>query len=116
MDFHPIFARRQAHFTVNVVFALLNFRSGLFSNQGRQRYEHNDGLVQRFIVERYFSLSSSSGCWTAQKNESNPTNRGQGNEIVGNQGHGIALGAGSEVEMTDNRLEGNDEPQLLDAR
>jgi parallel beta-helix repeat protein len=40
----------------------------------------------------------------------------EGNQIVGNQGHGIALGAGSEVEMTDNRLEGNDEPQLVDAR
>jgi parallel beta-helix repeat protein len=40
----------------------------------------------------------------------------EGNQIMANQGHGIALGADSEVELTDNRLEGNDEPQLLDAR
>jgi parallel beta-helix repeat protein len=40
----------------------------------------------------------------------------EGNQIMANQGHGIALGAGSEVELADNRLEGNDEPQLFDAR
>jgi parallel beta-helix repeat protein len=40
----------------------------------------------------------------------------EGNEIMANKGHGVALAAGSEVELGDNRLEGNDEPQLLDAR
>jgi parallel beta-helix repeat protein len=40
----------------------------------------------------------------------------EGNQIMANRGHGIALGAQSEVELADNRLEGNDEPQLLDAR
>ena len=40
----------------------------------------------------------------------------EGNQIMANKGHGIALGADSEVELPDNRLEGNDEPQLLDAR
>ncbi len=40
----------------------------------------------------------------------------EGNQVIANRGHGIALGAGSEVELVDNRLEGNDEPQLLDAR
>jgi parallel beta-helix repeat protein len=40
----------------------------------------------------------------------------EGNQILANERHGIALGADSEVELGDNRLEGNDEPQLLDAR
>jgi hypothetical protein len=35
---------------------------------------------------------------------------------MANQGHGIALAVGSEVELTGNRLEANDAPQLLDAR
>ena len=38
------------------------------------------------------------------------------NTVSDNGGHGIAIGRGAEIELGENRLEGNTEPQLLDSR
>jgi parallel beta-helix repeat protein len=38
------------------------------------------------------------------------------NAVSNNHGHGIAVGESAEIELGENRLDGNAEPQLLDAR
>jgi parallel beta-helix repeat protein len=38
------------------------------------------------------------------------------NAVSGNHGHGIAIGPHAETELGENRLDGNTEPQVLDAR
>ena len=38
------------------------------------------------------------------------------NTVSDNGGHGIAIGRDAEIELGENRLEGNTEPQLLDSR